>query len=431
MTTLALTMGGKPQVDAAPRLLNRNFLVLWQAQLVSQFGNQAFAIALTFWTAEATRSATITGLVLMAGILPGVLLGPLTGAFADSGASRLRIVVACDLVRGALVAALALGFVAGSSTWLPTLLFAVALLVGICNAFFDPAVSALVPDLVPGDQLEGANAFAQSSRQITVLASQGLGGILYVIVGPAMLFLIDAVSFLCAGASELLIRMPTTSAGSPRPADAGRQRVSGCFGHASEGLRYVAAFPGLVGFLVTAALFNALLMPMSILLPVFATRYLHADVRWYGFLLAAISAGSIAGCMLVGAARLTGRSRQVLLIASFAALASALVVLGQLQSRWIALAIAAVTGALSGIVNVLVMSILQRRTSGEYRGRVIALHTTLTRALVPVGLVAGGAVADLTGRNVPLVYAVCGGLALASTMLLAGVHKTRAFLAST
>jgi len=187
----------------------------------------------------------------------------------------------------------------------------------------------------------------------------------------------------------------------------------------------------MIGFLVAGALFNALLMPITVLLPVYATTYLLADVRWYGFLLAAISAGALTGCALAGTMRLSGPSRRSVLITAFVALALALAVLGQIRSRWIALAIAFTTGVLAGIINVLVVSIVQRRASGEFRGRVIGLHTMMTRVLVPIGMVGGGAIADLTGRNVPLVYAICGGtLALTSVILLAARPTTRAFLAS-
>jgi hypothetical protein len=118
------------------------------------------------------------------------------------------------------------------------------------------------------------------------------------------------------------------------------------------------------------------------------------------------------------------------LIAAFAGLAIAIATLGQVHSRWIALAIAGVTGVLSAMINVVVLSILQRQTPGELRGRVLGLHGMMTRALMPLGLVGGGAVADFTGRNVPLVYGVCGGLALLSVTLLVARRSTRTFLAS-
>jgi MFS family permease len=478
MTTLTLAAPSFARADAAPRLLNRNFVLLWQAQLVSQFGNQAFTIALMFWTAEATHSATTSGLMMMASMLPLIVLGPLTGTFVDRQRSRLRIITTCDLLSGAIATLLAVGFVTGPDAWRPAMLFAAALFIGVCNALFVPAVSALTPDLVPMDQIEAANALQQSSRQITVLGAQGLGGILYALVGPPALFLLNGVSFLFAGVSEMLIRTPQSGLRSAdsglripncglrngnsgsrdencglrntdcgtRTADGGlhssdaqpagdasqRAGREGFFGNAVDGFRYVAAQPGMVGFLITTAVFNALLMPISVLLPVYVTTCLGADVRWYGFLLASIGAGAVAGCAAIGAAQstLTGPARRALLIAGFAGLGFALMVLGQVRSLWVALAILFATGVLSGMVNVLVMSIIQRRTSDEFRGRAIGLHTMMTRVLVPIGLVGGGAVADLTGRNVPLVYAICGALAMASVALFGSHRTTRAFLAS-
>jgi MFS family permease len=431
MTSLALSAPPIATADAAPRLFNRNFVLLWQAQLVSQFGNQAFTIALMFWTAEATHSATMSGLMMMASVLPLIVLGPLTGTFVDGQRSRVRIIATCDLLSGAFATLLAVGFLMGPDAWRPTMLFAAALLIGVCNAFFDPAVNALTPDLVPADQMEAANALRQSSRQVTVLGAQGLAGILYALLGPAALFLLNGVSFIFAGVSEMLIRTASESKAPKAPKEVG-VRKPGFYANVADGFRYVAAQPGMVGFLVTTSVFNALLMPISVLLPVYATTVLGADVQTYGFLLAAIGAGAIAGCAAIGAAQsvLTGPWRRQLLITAFAGLGLALMLLGQVRSLPAALAILFITGVLSGAINVLVMSIIQRRTSGEFRGRVIGLHTMMTRVLMPIGLVGGGAIADLTGRNVPLVYAICGGVAMATVLLFGSRPATRAFLAS-
>ena len=225
-----------------------------------------------------------------------------------------------------------------------------------------------------------------------------------------------------------------------KPAERGVRRAPGAdpvrrsrfFADSMDGFRYVAAQPGMFGFLVTTSVFNALLMPITVLLPVYATAYLAADVRWYGFLLAAIGAGAIAGCSAIGAARskLTGPARRALMIAALGGLGLSLIVLGQVHSLSLALAILFVTGVLSGVINVLSMSIVQRRTSGEFRGRVIGLQTMMSRVLVPIGLVGGGVVADLTGRNVPLVYGICGALAVTSVALFSSRRNTWAFLGS-
>jgi MFS transporter, DHA3 family, macrolide efflux protein len=427
MTTVAATVPLHVR-PAASRLVNRNFLLLWQAQLVSQFGNQAFSIAITFWTASATHSATMTGLVLMASVLPVVVLGPVAGALVDRWRSPLRVVVACDLASGFVVTAFGLGLVGRPDAMQPSLLLAIALIVGVSSAFLEPALSALVPDLVPANHLEGANAFRQSSRQVTVLTAQAIGGILYVVVGPAMLFLIDGLSFLFAAASELAIDSPSSGRDSDTAHDAPRRALAK---DAADGLRYVRAQHGMMAFLIAVAVFNALLMPVSVLLPVYASAYLGGGAQWYGFLLAAISAGAFAGCALAGAVPAAGATRRRILVGAFATLALGLAALGAIRTPIVALVVIGATGLCAGIVNVLVMSTLQRRTPANLRGRVLGLHLTLTRALVPIATLGGGVIADLTGRNVPLVFGVCGALALASVMLLVARANTRQYLDGT
>ena len=80
-------------------LFNRDFFLLWQGQVVSRLGNQAFLIATTLWTLEVTGSATAMGLMLTANRIATIVLGPFAGAYVDSR-PRLRTIVACDFGRG-------------------------------------------------------------------------------------------------------------------------------------------------------------------------------------------------------------------------------------------------------------------------------------------------------------------------------------------
>ena len=86
-------------MEKPSRLLNRNFFLLWQGQLVSQTGNQVAIVAMLFWIEQTTDSASLVGLIMMVSALPSVLLGPIGGTFADHY-SRRAIIVYSDLFSG-------------------------------------------------------------------------------------------------------------------------------------------------------------------------------------------------------------------------------------------------------------------------------------------------------------------------------------------
>jgi DHA3 family macrolide efflux protein-like MFS transporter len=357
-------------------------------------------------------------------MVPLMLLAPFAGAFVDRH-SRLRVIVACDLGRGVIVSVLAIAYLAGPVSARTGEVFVAALLLGIFEAFFAPAMTACIPDLVPRHRFEAANGFQQVSSQIAILVGRGFGGALYQALGPVMLFVVDGFTFFFAGASTLFIRQPR---GQVLRLDAAKAPGT-VLVETMAGIRYLLGRSGMFGFLLAASIFNALLMPVSVLLPVYTTDYLVADVRWYGFLLAAISAGSVCGGVAASTMPIKETWRGSLVVGAFISLAL-LVILGQQRERWVALALLFMTGLMAGLMNVLILSIIQRSTTAEFRGRVRGVQLTMAYLFAPVGLVGGGALADLTGRNVPLVFGVCGLLAMASVLTLFSRRATRRFLRS-
>jgi DHA3 family macrolide efflux protein-like MFS transporter len=410
----------------AGRLWTRSFLLLWQGQTVSHLGDQAFSVAMAFWIMEATGSAGLIGLILGVGSLPGVLLMPFGGTFADRY-SRIRIIVAGDLVCGiALLGLTGLMHFSSSMRLILAGLFAVSILFGIVRSAFTPAVEAAIPDLVPAERLAAANSLTQFSEQASMLLGKASGGVLYQIFGAPILFLFDGLSFLFAAGSSAFIVSPR-AVPVERKANA-RQALREFLGETALGVRYVLDRTGLRNLILMAAMLNFLLSPVIVLLPFFVRNQLAARAPWYGYLLAALSAGTIAGFLLAGLLNLKGRTRYLALVAGLTLSQALFGILGSIRFPVLALIVMFLAGLCIGVVNIYATTLLQSTTPNELRGRVLGLLVTLSGGLAPIGYALAGWVGDLTHKNVPLVFGLVGALSIPVTLLLSTSKKCREYL---
>ena len=377
-------MSGK---EIPTRLLNKDFFLLWQGQLVSQIGSQAFFVAMMYWTMEATNSASLMGTLMMFSMLPGIVLGPLGGTFADRH-SRRAIIILSDLASGAGVLTVAGVFLAGpvAPEVLIAALFAIAVTTGVIQAFFRPAIMAAIPDLVPESRIGAANSMSQFSGQFSMIVGQGCGGILYVVLGAPLLFVMDGLSFLFSAASESLIRIPQTAKETP----AGLENALKSFrDDLVEGLSFVWNWKGMRRFLLLVSFVNFLFMPLFVLMPFYVQLVLSRGAAWYGYLFAGFSLGSLLGFVLAGALPLNGPRRSRLLMVLLPTAGLLFSVLGWIGSKWLALAAMVAIGVLLGVFNILVMTLFQITTTSELLGRVMGLVLSLATAALSSGNVAG------------------------------------------
>jgi MFS family permease len=413
--------------DAARRLLNRNFLLLWQGQFISQAGNQAFAVAMMYWLMEESGSATLMGLVMMASMLPGVLLGPLGGAVADRH-SKKHIIVYSDALRGIAVLgfALMLSVVSKANAMTISLLFAVVLFNGILGAAFQPAVSAAIPDLVPPEKVASANSMNQFSVQTAALFGQAAGGILYRFLGAPVLFAIDGASYILSAISESFIRVSGRKAweSDPRPtilADYGSDAI--------EGMRYVWQRSGMRNLLLAAAGINFLAMPVIVLLPFFVAQTLLEGAEWYGFLLAGMGGGSLLGYAAIAIHQISASVRPFIVAAAFLAVSVSMSVLSVVSTPVLAFALFVVLGFCTGVINIVLITLFQLGAPRRKRGRVMSLVYTTSSAVSPLGMALGGILGDATDKNISAIYLCCGISMLVMTLIAISRHSFRQFLA--
>lgn len=401
------------QPGPGERLLNRDFLLFWQGQLVSLFGSQAFSLALLYALMEASGSAALLGSVAAASVIPGLLLMPLAGALADK-ASRRGILVTCDLVSGFSSLALAGLFLSlGRSRLLIAAIAAAAVIDKVVLSFFVPTLSATLPDLVPARRLPAANSLLQASHQGSLVTGRALAGILYAWLGAPALFALDGVTFLYAAASTALVRLPPTqgrNSGASRP-----EGVGAALGELAGGVRHLGTQPGLCRVLLLLGLAALVAQPLFVLLPFYAKLVLGGGAQSYGLLLAAHGVGSAAGLGAVVWRRSNGSGERTVL--PLLAGGICVVSLGVTEQGWAAAAFLAGLGAAFALLNVELQSVLQLSTPPELRGRVMALVQTVAAASGALGALGGGLAVDLTQKNVSVVFYVCGAVLLAGALV--------------
>ena len=383
-------------------LLNRDFVLLWQGQLVSQLGNQAFLVATMSWVLENLGSPLLMGVLLMASTLPAVFLGPVAGAIADRH-SRRGLIVASDMLRGLGHVGLAAALAAAPSATgvIVPLLVAWAFVSGTLGAVLTPALAAALPDVVPERRLASANSLLHMSSQAATLVGQAAGGLAFNRIGAAGLILFDGVTFIFSAICARFARVPSPLRRMPVSLRAG---VGAYLEDLRAGITWLRLQPTLRSLILAFAAVNFLFTPVFVLLPVYVKDALGRGPEWYGFLLSAAGGGAMAGA---GTGPFVMKGRHALRWSLFGiGLATAALA----PNRWAPLAAVLLfaLGSFSGILNVMVMTTLQSSVPGDLRGRVLAVAVALAGAAVPAGLGLGGLLGEVARPALGWLIATCG-----------------------
>lgn len=397
-----------PQAD---KLFNKNFVLLWQGQFVSKLGTQVYAIVIILWLTNLTNSASIVGLYGMAAGIPVVILSAFGGAVADRF-SRKKIIIFCDILNGFAILSLAgLMFFAPDLPRLTVIwLFVVAVIAASINSFFGPAIGASIPDLVPKKQIAAANTMGQFSEKISVFIGQGLGGILYQTIGAPFVVLFDGISYLVSAFSETFIDIPQRI---PEKAKSFREYGIKFKEDILEGFQYINRNRGLRQMLIATVFINFFSMPVIVLLPFYVKLHLQVAPDWYGFFMAIYGIGALLGYISAGVTKVSGSTRRNLLIFFMIAEPAGYILISQAHTITFAAILFLLGGIFSGYIMVNIVTLLQLTTPSQIRGRVFGVLSMISASVAPLGMGIGGVVADLTDKNIPLVYTICG-----ATMIL-------------
>ena len=247
----------------ASALRHRDFAWLWSGQTVSVAGDGIFTVALAVETLRVDDRSFALALVLAARLVPTVLLLLVGGVVVDRVPRRMAM-LASDAVRGVAVSIIAV-LVAVGSLRLGGLVV-MSIVFGTADAFFSPASTALVPELLPEELFVHASALSSLSRVFAQqLLGPALGGVIVAAAGTAWSFGLDGASFAVSAGCLLVVRSRS------RPSPSGHSALE----EAREGLSYVRSQPWLWATLVGAGLANfAIFSPLGVLIPLLVRHVL-------------------------------------------------------------------------------------------------------------------------------------------------------------
>jgi DHA3 family tetracycline resistance protein-like MFS transporter len=386
----------------------RDFALLTAGWLVSLLGDGFFSVALAWQVYEISNVPTALSIVGVAWTLPLILFLLLGGVFSDRY-DRRWMMIGADLVRAAAVGLLGLLSIAGViELWHVVALIA---FVGLGDAFFNPASTAIVPDLVRDEQLPQANALHGLVRPLMVrLIGPALGGITVAGLGPGVAFLVDGSSFLVSGVAILLI---STRPSRTVVAHGIRQTIA----EVREGLAFVRRNPWCWATLLSA-MFSLLVFigPVQVLLPYLVKNRLGLGPEALGAIFAVSGVGAIGAAIAVGQLGLP-RRRITIMYVVWSAGVALFAGYGLMTSLWQAFLIGLGTAALFEVGQIIWVTLLQTLVPRELLGRVSSLDWLVSTGLVPLSFALTGPVAALLGPGPTMIVAGLLGSVLMGVLL--------------
>ena len=403
----APTAKAKERYSAFTALRHRDFRLLWLGQIVSVTGSQMQLAAVNWHVYLITKSAFAVGLV---GFFRGapIILCSLAGGVVADAIDRKRLMMVTQTAMLLSAACLTIVTLAGlNHVWPIYLLTGIA---AAATALDTPARQSLMPTLVPARDFPNAVSLGVVVFYIAMIGGPSLTGFLLASHGPALVYGINAVSFIAVIAALVAMR----AGGCPAGNGASSPRLG--LGALQEGLRFVRGTPIIVQTM-TLDFVATFFASATSLLPIFALEILHVGARGFGFLSAAPAVGAVITGLIM--ARIgTFRRQGQLVIWSVAVFGLATLAFGLSRVFWLSLLLLAIMGAADTVSTVLRQTIRQLATPDYLRGRMTSINMVFFMGGPQLGEVEAGAVASLIGAPLSVVVGGVGSVLAAAIALL-------------
>lgn len=376
-----------------------NLILYLLGRTVSNMGTGIQMIIMPLYIIDVGGSAATIGLFSFLSLVPALIVYPFAGVFGDR-LNRKTIMVATDFLSAGVILGLAL--ISYYNQMSLALLLIVQVMISLLNGLFDPATRGMLPQLVEKDKLTRANSTVASLKTLSLMLGPVIGAALYGNFGVTMVFVVNGISFLLSGISEMMIRYIHVS----REAASG---MSGIIKDLYEGIKYIAAdriISKSCWFFLATYLF---VQPIfQVVLPLFfKSRLAYSDTQ-YGFMQSILVFGMLLGSF--GVSFFFGKEKDMLkpltfgsglllacmLIFSILLFPNSLYVLGEASRLYFV--IISITLCLFSasilFIHIPVQTFIQKGTPDGYMSRVFSLVNMISRGGTPFGALIYGIILE-------------------------------------
>ena len=412
-----------PDAAPAPAGWRRNIVLFLTGQTVSLFGSSIVGYAVMWHLTLETKSGMVLATLMIIAYLPQAFVSPFGGVVADR-VNRKWLIVIADSTIAVTTLILALIWVSGNhSLWL---IYISMVIRSIAGGFQQPAVNAMIPQLVPQDSLMRVNGVNQTLQSAMALLAPATAGVVYGLWGLVPAFFTDVVT--AAIGVGLLVLVPLSR--TPREDDAEPATI---IADIRDGMGYAWDHVMVRWVMVVYAVVFMLMAAPSVLMPLmlarsFSERPLDLTILELAYSIGMMIAGAVIATML------TRRSRQHMMLFGTVGCGIVLIAMGLSPTMWFYFAMSFLCGIAVPTFTTPAMTLLQEKVDEAYMGRVFSLISIVAAVAVPLAMVVIGPLSDMvTVQSIFVVTGVLGlvfiAWAFASKPGRAGLAEGRAFRA--
>ena len=400
------------------KLWNKDYILMLQGNAVSAIGDVLYSVAIGYWVYEKTGSSALMGIMSSISMFMVMFVSPFSGSIVDK-CSRKAIIVGMDALRGLIM--LIVGALAFTDKLSVPIVLAAAFLASACSVFFSPAVSTLMLDILPHDDMVRGQSVHSGITSFINLVGKALSGALVAFLGVPLIIVINGISYLFSAATEVFIHVPKTVQ------QGAKVTVSGILRDFGLAIREIFGNRFLQLFVPCALILNLLgAGPMTLMLPFCLEKGFTVDM--YGYLMSVETAASLICVSLLGIIKLKPKARYYMMAAGFL-ISIPIYILAYLSRHYILMCVLFFLGAFTNCMgNAVFNASLMLALPEENRGAIIGFVSAASTGGCALSAVIFGVLGDVFPLY--LVF-VTGNLLTIPPMLYLGLHKnTREFIIS-